>query len=151
MDTTPPAEAQADGAEGNPVSRLMVGMVIAIAAAVAAVVVIAGILAKKKKAEEFSIRMRMEILCGEAVSKKEIYYLTNELLIGTGKQCDIVIRDPNAASVNTRIFKQGQMIYIEDMSSPQGTVLNGMRIFSSNRLRSEDEITIGDTVLRVLF
>ena len=129
----------------------MVGMVIAIAAAVAAVVVIAGILAKKKKAEEFSIRMRMEILCGEAVSKKEIYYLTNELLIGTGKQCDIVIRDPNAASVNTRIFKQGQMIYIEDMGSPQGTVLNGMRIFSSNRLRSEDEITIGSTVLRVLF
>lgn len=151
MDTTPPAEAQADGAEGNPVSLLMVGMVIAIAATVAAVLVIAGILAKKKKAEEFSIRMRMEILCGEAVSKKEIYYLTNELLIGTGKQCDIVIRDPNAASVNTRIFKQGQMIYIEDMGSPQGTVLNGMRIFSSNRLRSEDEITIGSTVLRVLF
>ena len=43
------------------------------------------------------------------------------------------------------------MIYIEDMSSPQGTVLNGMRIFSPNRLRSEDEITIGNMVLRALF
>ena len=151
MDAIPPDEEQTDGAEGNPVSRLMLGMVIMIAAAVAAVLLIAGILMKKKKAKEFSIRMRVEILSGKAVRKKDIYLLTNELLIGTGKQCDIVIRDVNAASVNTRIFKQGQMIYIEDMSSPQGTVLNGMRIFSSNRLRSEDEITIGSTVLRVLF
>ena len=95
--------------------------------------------------------MRVEILSGKAVRKKDIYLLTNELLIGTGKQCDIVIRDVNAASVNTRIFKQGQMIYIEDMGSPQGTVLNGMRIFSSNRLRSEDEISIGSTVFRFLF
>ena len=150
MDSIPPDEAQTDGAEGSPVLRLTVGMGIAIAA-VAAILIIAGILAKKKKAEEFSIRMRVEILSGKTVGKKDIYRLTNELLIGTGKQCDIVIRDPNAASVNTRIFMQGQMIYIEDMSSPQGTVLNGMRIFSSNRLRSEDEITIGNTVLRVLF
>ena len=39
----------------------------------------------------------------------------------------------------------------EDMDSPQGTALNGMGLFSSNRLRSEDEISIGETVLRVLF
>lgn len=146
-----PAEAETDSAVKDHASPLMVGTVAAIAAVVVVALAIVGILAKKKKAEEFSIRMRAEILCGKAVKKKEIYHLTNELLIGTGKQCDIVIQDPDAAPVNTRIFKQGQMIYIEDMGSPKGTVLNGMRIFSSNRLRSEDEISIGSTVFRFLF
>lgn len=146
FDTMDPGEA-----EKNSISPLIIGAGKAAVAVVVAVLLIVGILAKKKKSKEFSVRVRVEILFGEAVRKKEIYQLTNELLIGTGKQCDIVIRDPDAAEVNTRIFKQGQMIYIEDMGSPQGTVLNGMRLFSSNRLRSEDEIAIGNTVLRVLF
>ena len=80
-----------------------------------------------------------------------IFYLRDQLLIGTGKQCNVVIRDSAAAPVNTRIFTQDQMVYIEDMGSPLGTALNGMRLFTPNRLRSEDEITVGNTVLRVLF
>jgi hypothetical protein len=86
-----------------------------------------------------------------SVKLKKDYYLTTQLLIGTDKRCDVVIEDPGAGSVNTRIFKQGQMIYIEDMDSPGGTLLGGMRLYSSNRLRSGDDITIGTVTLRILF
>lgn len=127
----------------------IVGVGIAAAAVAIGILLAVWILAKRKHAA--SIRMQVEILSEGAVRTKELHYLRKELLIGTGKQCDIVIREPQAAPVNTRIYKQGPMIYVEDMGSPQGTVLNGMRIFSSNRLRSEDEITIGGTVLRFLF
>ena len=57
-----------------------------------------------------------------------------------------MIHDPSAEPVNICIFIQNQVVYIEDMGSPLDTALNGMRPFASNRLRSEDEITIGNTV-----
>lgn len=123
----------------------------AAAAAVLVVLVVVIVLVRKKKAQKAAIRLRVEFLSGAAGNSKKIYYLSKELLIGSGKQCDIVVRDSGVAPANTRIFMQNQMIYIEDLDSPTGTLLNGMRIFSSNRLRSEDEITVGNTTLRVLF
>ena len=130
---------------GIPVALLAVAVVAVL------VLVIAVVVLSRRKASGFSVRMRVEVLSGEAVRRKDIYLLRDSLVIGTGKQCDIVLRDPAVASVNTRIYLQDQIVYIEDMGSPMGTVLNGMRLFSSNRLRSEDEIVVGNTVLRVLF
>lgn len=124
---------------------------VAAAAAVLVVLVVVIVLLQKKKVQKAAIRLRVEFLSGAAGNSKKIYYLSKELLIGSGKQCDIVVRDSGVAPANTRIFMQNQMIYIEDLDSPTGTLLNGMRIFSSNRLRSEDEITVGNTTLRVLF
>lgn len=120
---------------------------------VAAVAVLAAVVLvlKKSRAPADSVRMGVEVLSGRVTKLKKDYYLTEQILIGTDKRCHIVIDDPGAAPVNTRIFKQGQMIYIEDMDSPGGTLLGGMRLYSSNRLRSGDDITIGSVTLRILF
>lgn len=126
-------------------------MFLVAAAAAVLVVLVVVIVLLQKKVQKAAIRLRVEFLSGAAGNSKKIYYLSKELLIGSGKQCDIVVRDSGVAPANTRIFMQNQMIYIEDLDSPTGTLLNGMRIFSSNRLRSEDEITVGNTTLRVLF
>lgn len=123
----------------------------AIAAAAVILVLAVLLLLKKCRAPKDSVRMRVEVLSGRVAKLKKDYYLTDQLLIGTDKRCHIVIDDPGAAPSNTRIFKRGQMIYIEDMDSPGGTVLGGMRIYSSNRLRSGDDITIGTVTLRILF
>ena len=120
---------------------------------VAAVAVLAAVLLvlKKTRAPAGSVRMSVEVLSGRVVKLKNLYYLSDQILIGTDRNCHIVIDDPGAAPVNTRIFKQGQMIYIEDMDSPGGTYLGGMRLYSSNRLRSGDDIAIGTVTLRILF
>lgn len=126
----------------------LIGVIIA---AVVLVGLAAVVLLKKSRAPAGSVRMRMDVICGNVTKLKKDYYLTDQILIGTDKRCHIVIDDPGAAGINTRIFKQGQMIYIEDMDSPGGTLLGGMRLYSSNRLRSGDEVTIGTVTLRILF
>lgn len=98
-----------------------------------------------------AIRMRIDLIAGSNVRLKNMYYLDKELLIGSGKQCDIVLSGVAQDSVNARIFKQNQILYVEDIGLSTGILLNGMQIFSSNRLRSGDEITIGTVTLRVLF
>lgn len=91
--------------------------------------------------------MRIELVAGGNVRLRNVYFLDREILIGPGKNCSIII----PGNANARIFKQNQIIYVEDMGLADGILLNGMRIFSSNRLRSGDEITIGTVTLRVLF
>lgn len=141
---TVPAETDSEGGVNLPVLLWVgTGIVVVLAAVI--------FLLMKKKSRDRSIRIRIEVLSGAEVRNKGIFYLRDQLLIGTGKQCNVVIRDSAAAPVNARIFTQDQMVYIEDMGSPLGTALNGMRLFAPNRLRSEDEITVGNTVLRVLF
>ena len=141
---TVPTETDSEGGVNLPVLLWVgTGIVVVLAAVV--------LLLMKKKSRDRSIRIRIEVLSGAEVRNKGIFYLGDQLLIGTGKQCNVVIRDSAAAPVNTRIFTQDQVVYIEDMGSPLGTALNGMRLFAPNRLRSEDEITVGNTVLRVLF
>jgi len=105
----------------------------------------------KKRIPKGAIRMRIVQIAGRKIVLQNVYYLDRELLIGSGKQCDIVIPGSNRRGVNARIFKQNQIIYIEDMGMSEDVLLNGMQIFSSNRLRSDDEITIGAITLKVLF
>ena len=42
------------------------------------------------------------------------------------------------------------MLYIEDLNSTNGTFINGERINSTVKLFSKDEITVGNTKLKVL-
>jgi len=106
--------------------------------------------AKKRKIRNNSVRMRINVLSGGNIRVKESYYLYDKIQIGTEKKCDIVIPSDNG-TVSFRIYKLDQMIYIEDMETADGILLNGMRLFTPNRLRSGDEITAGNVVLQVLF
>jgi len=127
----------------------MLYIICAAGAGLILLVVAVVVLARRSRIRSASVRMRFEVVAGSAKMKKE-YYLAQEILIGSGRNCDIVLCADESCA-NARIFKQGQLIYVEDMGSAGGTLLNGMRIFSSNRLRSGDEITVGTTTLRVLF
>lgn len=145
LETVPGQATAPDAASGR-------GAIIAvIVAAVAVLAIAAGLLLRKRRKARGAVRMRVEVLAGEVSRLKRVYFLSDEIRIGTGRQCHIVIRSPEASPVTARIFKQGQLIYIEDQGSPCGTVLNGMRLYTANRLRSADEVAIGSVVLRFLF
>lgn len=89
------------------------------------------------------IAMRLEVYEGSCKSKTDIFYLVDSVTIGSASNCDIIFNDAQVAPLNSRIFVRNQMIYIEDMNSPQGTAIGGMRIQGQNRLRSGDVISIG--------
>ncbi len=97
-----------------------------------------------------AIGLTLEILQGSASAYKDLK-LNQQLFIGSGNDCDIVLNDPTVSDHNARIFMENGMIYIEDISPLSNTYLEGMKLFSKNRLRSGDEITIGNTVFKLLF
>ncbi len=98
-----------------------------------------------------AIFMRLEILSGRCAGRKTEYYLKDELLIGRALSCDLVWRENEVSPRNTRIFVKDHVIYIEDLDSREGTLLEGMRIYSPNRLRSGDVISIGKVSFKFFF
>lgn len=96
--------------------------------------------------------IRIKIISGKYASKKKYFPLVHTLIIGSGKECDIMWKESEVSAQNARIFIHEGMLRIEDLDSPCGTAINGMRIFAPNRLRSGDIVSIGNRVrFRVYF
>ena len=140
-------EAEIDEPDSRLISLILAGVLVL---AVLLAVVLIVVRKKKQQAAGYTVRMQFVVLSG-APLQKDLLVLKDSLTIGSGSQCQIQLTDPTVAPVHARIFMQDDMIFIENMSANTVTSLNGMRLYASNRLRSEDEITVGDTVLRVLF
>ena len=117
---------------------------------VAGLTVMVIVLVQRKKSSANAIRIRIQLVAGGGVALKKMYNLQRELLIGTDPDCDVRITGAHDRS-NARIFIRGQMIYVEDLGPAEDVLLNQMRLFSSNRLRSGDELTVGSVTLRIQF
>lgn len=82
---------------------------------------------------------------GNIKNNQNDYMLNNELFIGLDKSKQrMYISDKYISACHARIFVDDGNIYIEDNASKSGTYLGGMRLYNANRLRSGDEIAIGD-------
>lgn len=159
----PPATAgdapQQPEQAAKPVEEKRNPPVLLILAAVAVVVIFAAavMLLRRKKppvsmqADPAGIYVRLEVLQGELMSKKTEWNLIGELLIGRDGACDIVFNSQTLSAKNTRVFTTGGAIYIEDLGSQNGTLVNGDRINMPVILRSGDKITAGDVSLCLKF
>jgi len=67
--------------------------------------------------------------------------------IGRLEECEIQINDPNASRRHAELRREGGEIVIIDLSSTNGTKVNGANI-SQHRLINGDVISIGATSLR---
>ncbi len=106
---------------------------------------------RRKAPGHGGVYMKLEVLSGSCTNRSFTFELTGELIVGRGRKCDIAFRDEPVDRRNSRIFRNGAMIYIEDLGSRSGTALGGMRLHEPNRLRSGDEISIGPVCFRLLF
>lgn len=97
------------------------------------------------------IYMRLEVISGQLAAKEQDFYLTDELIIGRARSCDIVLKEPDLGKQCARIFLSGNLIWIEDIGAADGVYLGGMRLYNANRLRSGDEISIGNTRFQFKF
>ena len=67
-----------------------------------------------------------------------------------GRQGSLTVGDDHASNHHARFqFAHGSW-YVEDLHSTNGTYLNGHRMFSAQRLRKNDKIRIGRTVIVVV-
>jgi hypothetical protein len=74
-----------------------------------------------------------------------IYDLDGEIVLGRGERAEIRLEDPFASSRHAHIYRQGNVIVIEDLESTNGTYLNEELLESPRPLHPGDRVRIGDS------
>ena len=94
--------------------------------------------------------VRLQIL-EPAAHEGELYPLGEELTVGRGGGCGIVLPDDHFVStVHARVFRRGDEVLVEDLGSRNGTFVNGAPVASPIRLRRGDRVQFGETVAEVV-
>ncbi|MGI9055181.1 MAG: FHA domain-containing protein [Pyrinomonadaceae bacterium] len=77
--------------------------------------------------------------------------LEGELTIGRTPDADLMIDDVGLSRINTTLFRDGEMIFVVDENSTNGTFLNGERLSNEpRRIFDGDVLKIGsETRIRV--
>jgi hypothetical protein len=85
---------------------------------------------------------------GGGLERDERFDLIGGLSIGRSKESDVRIDDRYASSLHARVFSREGRYFAEDMSSTNGTLLNGATLKGEAELIDGDTVQIGDTVFR---
>jgi pSer/pThr/pTyr-binding forkhead associated (FHA) protein len=75
------------------------------------------------------------------------YILEEEIFLGRDEECAIIIKDTFASHRHARIFLEENTLFLEDLTSTNGTFVNGEKIEKPCLLRQSDRIQIGNTIL----
>ena len=101
--------------------------------------------AKAGRKERRGARLR---IIEPAEQEGAVYPLGEELTVGRGGGCGIVLPDDHFVStVHARLFRRGDDVFVEDLGSMNGTLINGSPV-REHMLQDGDEIKIGSTTLR---
>ena len=96
----------------------------------------------KKKAPSKAVVTRPD-------KKSTTLNLDDELIIGRGEKCRLVLDDTYVSTVHARIFAKGDTYMLEDLGSTNGTYLNRRRVTAPVELQRGDQVKIGKTVLEM--
>jgi pSer/pThr/pTyr-binding forkhead associated (FHA) protein len=61
-----------------------------------------------------------------------------------------VLDDTFVSQVHARVFRRDGDVYVEDLGSRNGTMLNGQPVGSAQRLRRGDRVQFGRTVTEAM-
>jgi hypothetical protein len=74
-----------------------------------------------------------------------------ELTIGRAPGCGVSIPDDTFVSnVHARVFERDGDVFVEDLGSTNGTLINGAALTATVKLRKGDRIQAGQTVLEAM-
>lgn len=79
-------------------------------------------------------------------TRKPVYLMRNDVLIGRGENCHIRILSDTVSSEHARIYKTTRGWALCDLDSHNGTKLNGRYLTQTQLIFDEDTITFGDRV-----
>lgn len=102
--------------------------------------------ARRRSAEEKGYTMP-GIRVKNGPSQGQTFTITeNALIIGRDESCEVSLLDKGASRQHAEIFKIGDMCFIRDLESKNGTFVNDNRI-TEEMLRDGDRVQIGGTIL----
>ena len=85
----------------------------------------------------------------EGTLRGKTFDIGDELVIGRGDKCKIVLDDTYVSTVHARIFSKNGSYVVEDLGSTNGTYLNRRRITAPTEVHRGDQVKIGKTVLEL--
>jgi len=71
------------------------------------------------------------------------------ITLGRSLDCDLTIVTPHVSRQHARLELEEDLLYIEDLGSSNGTMVNGKRAAGRQLLRHDDELRFHDIVFRV--
>jgi pSer/pThr/pTyr-binding forkhead associated (FHA) protein len=74
-----------------------------------------------------------------------IYDLDGDVVLGRGDRAEIRLEDPFASSRHARVYRQGNILVVEDLGSTNGTYLNEELLQTPRPLHPGDRLRIGDS------
>lgn len=75
--------------------------------------------------------------------------ITGPVIVGRALDCDLAIITPQVSGQHAQLEIIDDKLYVEDMGSANGTLLNGKKAQGQQRLRHDDELRFHDIILRV--
>lgn len=92
----------------------------------------------------------LETAEGSRLLPGSVIPLAGEITMGRKPDNHVVLEDPFISSYHVQFFDHDGRYVIEDLSSTNGTLLNMERLDQSTYLETNDIITLGSTVFRVV-
>ena len=69
------------------------------------------------------------------------------VMIGRSPSSDVVLNDPYVSQTHARVVPRGQLHFVEDLGSTNGTFVNGREVVEA-QLLLDAELRVGETVFR---
>lgn len=90
---------------------------------------------------------RLEVIEPAAV-RGDTFEIAGEVTIGRAGGCGIALPDDTFVShLHARVFERDGEVWVEDLGSTNGTLVNGKPVTATVRLRKGDRVQAGSTVL----
>jgi pSer/pThr/pTyr-binding forkhead associated (FHA) protein len=75
------------------------------------------------------------------------FLVAGEATVGRAPGCAIVLAGDYVSAHHARLFERAGRVWVEDLGSTNGTLLNGRRVRRPIAMRAGDRLRIGDVVL----
>lgn len=99
---------------------------------------------RKERRGAGALRLR---LLEPAGRKGEVWAIPDEVTVGRGGGCGIVLDDDTYVStLHARLFQQNGEVFVEDLGSTNGTFVNGQPVTAATRIKRGDQVQFGQTV-----
>lgn len=90
-------------------------------------------------------------LLGDNSSLEEIRFTSPEIVIGRHPSCEWVLPNETVSSRHARLVYHHDQWWLEDLSSRNGTFLNGVALIAPAVLANQDQIRCGQVSFSVAF
>jgi hypothetical protein len=94
------------------------------------------------------IKPRLVVQHSKIIDDGTEFKLKKGTTIGRSPRSEVVLPDEFVSQTHARIFSRKQFMFIEDLGSTNGTMVDGRKVDGEHQIKPGQEIVIGDTIFR---